>query len=94
MPLIPTNYYRNSVRINVDKLADNVEAPQSVVQGTLTEGAIGYRAFNVISGEKAMAVIRLADGSAPPFGATILNMKNQEAGIVNDDVNVYLSGIN
>lgn len=89
-----SSYYRNSVRINVDKLADNVEVPQSVVQGTLTEGAIGYRKFNVIAGEKAMAVIRLADGSAPPFGATVLNMKNQEAGIVNDDGNVYLSGIN
>ncbi|MEE4411998.1 MULTISPECIES: outer membrane usher protein [unclassified Serratia (in: enterobacteria)] len=89
-----TSYYRNSVRINVDKLADNVEASQSVQQGTLTEGAIGYRSFKVISGEKALAVIRLADGSAPPFGATVLNAKQQETGIVNDDGNVYLSGIN
>ncbi|HEJ7838890.1 TPA: outer membrane usher protein [Serratia marcescens] len=89
-----TSYYRNSVRINVDKLADNVEAAQSVQQGTLTEGAIGYRSFKVISGEKALAVIRLADGSAPPFGATVLNAKQQETGIVNDDGNVYLSGIN
>ncbi|MBK0089575.1 outer membrane usher protein [Erwinia sp. S59] len=89
-----SSYYRNSVRINLDKLADNVEASQSVVQGTLTEGAIGYRKFKVISGEKAMAVIRLADGSAPPFGATVLNIKNQETGIVNDDGSVYLSGIN
>ncbi|MEL5596582.1 outer membrane usher protein [Serratia ureilytica] len=89
-----TSYYRNSVRINVDKLADNVEVAQSVHQGTLTEGAIGYRSFKVISGEKAMAVIRLADGSAPPFGATVLNARKQETGIVSDDGNVYLSGIN
>ncbi|PCO16524.1 hypothetical protein CQA18_27715, partial [Enterobacter hormaechei] len=41
--------------------SDEAEATQSVVQATLTEGAIGYRRFNVISGQKAMAVIRLAD---------------------------------
>lgn len=87
------SYYRNSASIDLDHLADNVEARSSVVQGTLTEGAIGYRHFEVISGVKAMAVIRLADGSTPPFGATVLNSKKQETGIVNDEGSVYLSGI-
>ena len=40
-----------------------------------------------------MAVIRLADGSVPPFGATVLNAKKQNVGIVSDDGSVYLSGI-
>ncbi|MFO6426590.1 hypothetical protein ACLBOM_13660 [Escherichia coli] len=40
-----------------------------MVQATLMEGAIGYRKFAVISGQKAMAVLRLSDGSHPPFGA-------------------------
>nr|WP_223499717.1 MULTISPECIES: outer membrane usher protein [unclassified Serratia (in: enterobacteria)] len=88
-----TSYYRNSVRIDIDKLADNAEVPRSVVQSTLTEGAIGYRKFEVISGEKAMAVILLADGSVPPFGASVLNQKKQDAGIVSDSGHVYLSGI-
>ncbi|AHG22483.2 fimbrial assembly protein [Chania multitudinisentens RB-25] len=88
-----SSYYRNSVRIDVDKLADNAQATNSVVQGTLTEGAIGYRHFEVIAGEKVMAVIRLADGSVPPFGATVLNAKQQEAGMVTDAGNVYLSGL-
>lgn len=88
-----SSYYRNSIRINVDMLDDNMEATKSVVQGTLTEGAIGYRSFSVISGEKSMAVIRLADGSAPPFGASVVNKKNQETGIINDQGSVYLSGI-
>ncbi|UAN52430.1 outer membrane usher protein [Serratia sp. JSRIV002] len=87
------SYYRSSVRIDVDKLADNAQATGSVLQGTLTEGAIGYRHFEVVAGEKAMAVIRLADGSVPPFGATVLNAKQQETGMVNDAGNVYLSGI-
>ncbi|MFI8415320.1 outer membrane usher protein [Serratia sp. NPDC078593] len=88
------SYYRNKVSIDLNKLPDNAEATRSVVQATLTEGAIGYRRFAVIAGEKAMAVIRLADGSTPPFGATVQNHKKQDVGIVNDDGNVYLSGIN
>lgn len=88
------NYYRNKVNIDLNTLPDNVEATRSVVQATLTEGAIGYRRFEVISGEKAMAVIRLADGSTPPFGATVLNKKIKEVGIVGDAGSVYLSGIN
>ncbi|WP_258090253.1 outer membrane usher protein [Serratia liquefaciens] len=88
------SYYRNRVSIDVNKLPENAEAMRSVVQATLTEGAIGYRRFEVIAGEKAMAVIRLADGSTPPFGATVKNHKKQDVGIVNDGGSVYLSGIN
>ncbi|CAI1137290.1 Outer membrane usher protein papC precursor [Serratia marcescens] len=88
------SYYRNKASIDLNQLADNAEATQSVVQATLTEGAIGYRRFDVIAGEKAMAVIKLADGSEPPFGATVRNANQQETGIVNDGGSVYLSGIN
>ncbi|WP_273974754.1 MULTISPECIES: outer membrane usher protein [Serratia] len=88
------SYYRNRASIDLNQLGDNAEATQSVVQATLTEGAIGYRKFGVIAGEKAMAVIKLADGSEPPFGATVLNARKQETGIVNDGGSVYLSGIN
>ncbi|WP_443006360.1 MULTISPECIES: outer membrane usher protein [unclassified Serratia (in: enterobacteria)] len=87
------SYYRNRVNIDLDQLPDNAEALKSVVQATLTEGAIGYRRFDVIAGEKAMAVIRLADGTMPPFGATVQNMKKRDVGIVNDGGSVYLSGI-
>ncbi|AGE19595.1 fimbrial biogenesis outer membrane usher protein [Serratia marcescens WW4] len=88
------SYYRNKASIDLNQLGDNAEATTSVVQATLTEGAIGYRQFGVIAGAKAMAVIKLADGSEPPFGATVLNARKQETGIVNDGGSVYLSGIN
>ncbi|OCJ45508.1 outer membrane usher protein [Serratia sp. 14-2641] len=88
------SYYRSRVSIDLNKLPDNAEATHSVVQATLTEGAIGYRKFEIISGEKAMAAIRLADGSTPPFGASVLNKNKQDVGIVNDGGSVYLSGIN
>ncbi len=88
------SYYRNQFSIDLNTLPENAEVSQSVAQATLTEGAIGYRHFEVIAGEKAMAVVRLADGSAPPFGATVRNGKRQEVGIINDNGEVYLSGIN
>lgn len=88
------NYYRNNASIALDQLPDNVEALRSIQQLTLTEGAIGYREFDVISGQKAMASIRLKDGTYPPFGASVTTGKGRELGIVNDGGNVYLSGIN
>jgi outer membrane usher protein FimD/PapC len=88
-----SSYYRNSARIDIDKIGDNAEAINSVVQATLTEGAIGYRRFNVISGAKAMAIIKLADGSVPPFSAKVVNARGQTTGLINDDGSVYLSGI-
>lgn len=89
-----SSYYRNSARVDINKLDEHTEVTRSVVELTMTEGAIGYRHFDVISGAKGMAVIRLPDGSYPPFGATIQNARRQEIGLVNDSGNVYLSGIN
>lgn len=87
------NYSRSHVSIDLDALPETAQAMTSVTQGTLTEGAIGYRHFEIITGDKAMAVIRLSDGSSPPFGAVVLNRKQQEVGIVDDIGTVYLSGI-
>jgi len=88
-----SSYQRTAASVDLENLPSNVEATQSVTQLTLTQGAIGYRSLEVISGEKAMAVLRLPDGSSPPFGATVKNVKQQDTGIVNDGGNVYLSGI-
>ena len=70
-----------------------MDATRSVVSGTLTEGAIGYRRFGIIAGKKAMVVIKLADGSAPPFGAEINNENGSQTGIVGDEGNTWLAGI-
>lgn len=86
------SYYRNTAQINVNDLGDNVEAVTSVVQDTLTDGAIGYRKFEVIAGRKLMAVIKKADGNSPPFGSTVLKDGHQ-TGIVGDDGAVWLSGV-
>lgn len=87
------SYYRNSVRVDVNNLADDVEASPKSVNLTLTQGSVGYRGIPVVSGKKGLAIIRLVNGSFPPFGASVLNKANQEVGIVMDDGNVYLTGI-
>nr|WP_234013803.1 outer membrane usher protein [Cronobacter dublinensis] len=88
-----SDYSKNSLSIDINNLPENAEASASVVQATLTEGAIGYRKFNVISGIKAMAILRLPDGTFPPFGASVRNAENQEVGIVNDEGQAWLSGL-
>lgn len=88
-----TSYYRDNVNIDLNRLSDDTEVVSSVVQATLTEGAIGYRRFDVASGEKIMALIRLADGSSPPFGATVVNRKEKTTGMVGDGGSTYLSGV-
>lgn len=87
------SYYRNQANIVLDSLADDIEATQSITQATLTEGAIGYRSFDVIAGQKSMVIILMANRRAPPFGATAQNSRGQETGIVGEEGLTYLSGM-
>lgn len=87
------SYYRTTTRIDLNTIADDVEAKTSVVETALTDGAIGYQRFVLMQGSKAFATFRLANGSTPPFGAVVRNSKNQEVGIVGDAGVAWLSGI-
>ncbi|WP_368883129.1 outer membrane usher protein [Proteus mirabilis] len=88
------SYYRNNTKVDLNNIPDDSEMINSVVQATLTEGAIGYRKFEVISGKKMMITVQLKDGSYPPFGSQLLNSKGISTGIINDDGQVYITGIN
>jgi len=87
------SYYNVNARIDVNELADDVEANRAVVQGTMTEGAIGYRRFDVTQGTRLFAAVRLQDGNVPPFGAVILNAKGREMAIVDEGGSTYLTGV-
>lgn len=86
------SYYRNTTSVDVNKLADDVEARESVVESVLTEGAIGFRKFNVLKGQRLFAVLSLSDGSKPPFGASVRNSKGRELGMVDDGGLAWISG--
>ncbi len=89
------NYYRTVTRVDINNLEDDVETSGSPVkESALTEGAIGFRSFSMLKGAKTMAVITTKDGRHPPFGASIVNARERELGIVGDSGNVWLAGIN
>lgn len=93
VPDVPS-YYRSSTALDVNKLPDDVDTVGSpIAEAALTEGAIGYRHFDVVKGSKAIALIRLANDSHPPFGATVQNSKKRELGIVSDGGMTWLTGI-
>lgn len=89
------SYYRSTTAIDVNRLPDDIEAEgSSVAEAVLTEGAIGFHRFHVLKGEKIVAVLNMADGSHPPFGASVRNNKDREVGIVSDGGLSWLGGIN
>lgn len=88
-----SSYYRSQARIDLNTLPEKTEATRSVVQATLTEGAIGYRSFDVVSGEKMMTIFRMADGNFPPFGAEVKNARQKQLGLIADDGNAWLAGV-
>ncbi|MBP6116520.1 MAG: fimbria/pilus outer membrane usher protein [Neisseriaceae bacterium] len=87
--------YADSVtQIDINRLADDVDAPSAVLSGTLTEGAIGYRKMAVVKGQKLLATIDLDDGQTqPPFGAVVTNQSGRTIAIVGESGLAYLSGV-
>lgn len=93
-PSVPS-YYRAMTSVDVNRLPDDIEISSSpVVEAALTEGAIGFRRFDVLKGMKAVAIITMVDGSHPPFGSSIRDVKNRELGMVSDGGLAWISGVN
>ena len=88
-----SHYYKTNLIIDINQLPKNVEVSESVAQSTLTEGAIGYRNFDIISGLKLMTLLRLKDGGSPPFASDIKNSDGKITGIVGDHGEAYIGGI-
>ncbi|MFX2611803.1 fimbria/pilus outer membrane usher protein [Enterobacter mori] len=88
-----SSYYRTTTSVDMNKLPEDIEATHSVVESSLTEGAIGYREFDILKGARLFAVLKLADNSNPPFGASVTNGKGRELGMVGEDGLAWLSGV-
>lgn len=57
IPCVP-NYFRTSAEIDVNRLPDDVETSGSpIAELALTEGAIGFRRFDVLKGAKVVAIL-------------------------------------
>lgn len=88
-----SSYRKTTASINTSQLPNNIEALETVTDATLTRGAIGYRRLNVIQGQKTFARLKLADGSYPPFGASVRNKNNIELGIVGEQGIAWIIGV-
>jgi len=94
IPGVPS-YFRTSAEIDVRRLPDDVESAGSpIAELALTEGAIGFRRFDVLKGAKVVAIVSKEDGSHPPFGATVHNAKSRELGMISDSGLAWLTGVN
>ncbi len=92
-PSVPS-YYRATASVDVNRLPDDIEMESSpIVEAALTEGAIGFRRFDVLKGAKLVTILALADGSHPPFGASVRNAKERELGMVSDSGLAWISGV-
>ncbi|MCS3430281.1 fimbria/pilus outer membrane usher protein [Klebsiella sp. BIGb0407] len=88
------SYNSFDTRVDVDAMSDSIEPAKAISTSTLTEGAIGYQAFGMAKGEKMMGIIRLADGTYPPFGAEVFNADGVSVGMVMEGGETWLAGIN
>lgn len=90
------DYNKNTYKIDIDNLPENVDIPDNVFEIVPTKGAIAYRDSNAISGDKALINIVLPDGSHPPFGSTVYrkNGIDIEVGIVAENGLTYIAGLN
>lgn len=89
-----SSYYRTTTTVDLNSLPDDVEVQNPVVESVLTEGAIGYRQFKVLKGNKIFSIIALNDGSHPPFAASVTDKSGRELGMVTDGGQAWLRGIN
>lgn len=89
-------YNYATYQIDNDRVPENVEIPNGIVDVAVSDGAIAYRSLGGISGEKAISTITLSDGTYPPFGATVYreNGENKEVAIVSSEGLTYLTGLN
>ncbi|MFQ2311821.1 fimbria/pilus outer membrane usher protein [Aeromonas dhakensis] len=89
-----SSYQRVRTSIDVNRLGEEIEPIGSpILMGTLTEGAIGYRRFDMLVGSKRMVVLQHQDGSGLPFAAEVFNEKNVPLGMVGDEGMAYLAGL-
>lgn len=88
-----SSYYRNQIRVDLNKIPTNADVSDSVLYSTLTKGAIGYKKVDILSGEKQLVTLKLDTGSYVPFGSQVLNETGRLAGMVDDKGLTYLAGI-
>ncbi|CAI8979932.1 type I fimbriae usher protein [Pseudomonas chlororaphis] len=85
-------YHQNRVALDTDSLGPNVDLDETTINVVPTRGAIVKAEFATRVGVRAVLILTSA-GKPVPFGATVSRADFENAGIVGDDGQVYLSGL-
>ncbi|WP_234262402.1 fimbrial biogenesis usher protein [Klebsiella aerogenes] len=87
-----TDYRLNRIALNTNSLDNHTDIDEAVTNVVPTKGALVRASFKARVGVRAM--LRLThDGKPLPFGSMVSLDDNDNAGIVGDDGQVYLSGL-
>ncbi|HGB9919412.1 TPA: fimbria/pilus outer membrane usher protein [Escherichia coli] len=91
--LIP--YQENSISLDVNSVANDVEFKRTNAKVVPTKGALVYLPFSANIGKKALFTLYDKNKKAIPLGAIVTTNKDGEviSGIVADQGQVYLSGL-
>ena len=95
--LVPnlTPYRNNDITLNTATLKDDVELQQTTRKVVPTRGAVVRADYRAQVGLRVLMNLTRTDGKAVPFGATVINEADRDAGssIVGDGGQVYLAGL-
>ncbi|HCN5498227.1 TPA: fimbrial biogenesis outer membrane usher protein, partial [Escherichia coli] len=84
---------KNEVRIQQANLQSNTDVKKTVNYVVPTSNAIVLASYKTIKGKKALFRIKSRDNKNIPFGAMVYVDGNEQAGIIGDDGEVFLSGL-
>nr|ELR5230186.1 fimbrial biogenesis outer membrane usher protein [Providencia rettgeri] len=91
---VPT-YYNMEYKVDVNNLPNTVNIDESVLESTLTDGAIGYIKMDADIGKSLITRIKLTNGQYPPLGSVVKNnVTDKVSGIIAESGIVYLTGLN
>ena len=88
-------YRNNDIALNTQTLGDDVDLKQSSRKVVPTRGAIVRADYRAQVGARVLMTLTQPGGKPVPFGATVVNLADEEAGssIVGDAGQVYLAGL-
>lgn len=87
-----TDYRMNRIALNTSSLDNHTDIDEAVTNVVPTKGALVRASFKARVGVRAM--LKLTQNGKPlPFGTMVSTEGNDNAGIVGDDGQVYLSGL-
>ncbi|EML9989146.1 fimbria/pilus outer membrane usher protein [Citrobacter amalonaticus] len=86
-------YQENSISLDPTKLSPNVDLIQTDVKVVPTRGAVIPAKFSTRIGAHALMTLNRPGGETVPFGAVVKLLSGEDAGIVGDKGQVYLTGL-